>query len=610
MAQSILDRIREPQASPGNYIVVVYARGGVGKCLGRGTPVMLFDGTISLVEDIRIGDVLMGDDSTPRNVLSISHGEDDLYKILPVKGKPWVCNKAHVLTVIGTGTNVIRDVSLESLIAEPYALDRKRQHWKLMRARVNFPPRAVPVDPYFVGLWLGDGTNTSGSVRVDNPDEQIAVHVANVARQWGLELRIGRDKRNDLPRLTVVGVKGKANPLAQALRLCRTESGDKCIPDLYLHNSESVRLELLAGLLDTDGYLSHGTYEIISKNMGAQIAQLGRTLGFAVAVRDANVRLRGRVAPRTYTYQRLMISGDTDRIPCRIPRKQATARRQIKRSFVTGFTAEPIGRGEYFGFTLDGNGRFLLGDCTITHNTTLLGTIPGRGLVIDIPDYEGGDMVLLDKKKRISIAPAETWEELNTLYMTLKKNDGVIKGVKYDWVAIDSVTGAQQLARKKVLREREEITAKAYQIQLRDWGGIGQLMGELFEKYRLLKMPVYFTAQEKAKRDESLEDGEVSRLMIPNISPMALDQLIPHPILIGRLYMHEDDEGNWQRYFRVGPHANFITKARCVPGRPLPNIIEKPNLGKIVAWMSGKPDAKKPRAAPEDTVDLGGDDED
>src|SRR3972149_7163035 len=73
--------------------------------------------------------------------------------------------------------------------------------------------------------------------------------------------------------------------------------------------------------------------------------------------------------------------------------------------------------------------------------TTLLGTIPGRGLVIDIPQYEGGDMVLVNRADRIDIAPVRTWEELNELYLALKS--GQVNGTKYDWAAIDTVSACQ-----------------------------------------------------------------------------------------------------------------------------------------------------------------------
>lgn len=72
---------------------------GTGKCLGRGTPVLLFNGTVKPVEDIRVGDLLMGPDSGPRRVLSLARGIDRLYKVVPVKGDPYIVNEPHVLSL-------------------------------------------------------------------------------------------------------------------------------------------------------------------------------------------------------------------------------------------------------------------------------------------------------------------------------------------------------------------------------------------------------------------------------------------------------------------------------------------------------------------------------
>ena len=54
---------------------------GTGKCLGVNTPVIMFDGSIKMVQDIKTGELIMGDDSTPRTVLSTASGEDEMYKI-------------------------------------------------------------------------------------------------------------------------------------------------------------------------------------------------------------------------------------------------------------------------------------------------------------------------------------------------------------------------------------------------------------------------------------------------------------------------------------------------------------------------------------------------
>src|SRR3972149_1771161 len=85
-------------------VILLVAPTGSGKCLGRGTPVLLHSGQIRPVEEIKAGDRLMGPDSKPRRVLSTSEGRGELYEIQPVKGQPWIVNSNHVLTLVKTKT--------------------------------------------------------------------------------------------------------------------------------------------------------------------------------------------------------------------------------------------------------------------------------------------------------------------------------------------------------------------------------------------------------------------------------------------------------------------------------------------------------------------------
>lgn len=233
--------------------------------------------------------------------------------------------------------------------------------------------------------------------------------------------------------------------------------------------------------------------------------------------------------------------------------------------------------------------------------TTLLGTMPGKGLVMDVPQFEGGTSVLYDKRNRIKIVPVLNWSELNELYHMLRKG-----GHGFDWVAIDTLTAVLQLARQKVIKERDEIASAGHKLRLQDWGEMAQLMGQLYERFRLLPIPVIFLAQEVAKKEDD-DDGEGVSHIIPSLSPKSLEMLLAHPMLIGRLYLYETDEGKWVRQLRVGPHARFVTKARSVPGRELPPIIRKPDLSNILAYMMGQ-DVPRPLRGKESEpglIDLG-----
>lgn len=77
----------------------IFAGTGLGKCHGKGTEILMYDGSIKKVENVNVGDLLMGPDSEPREVLSLARGSDKMYKVTPNKGEPFVCNEPHVLSL-------------------------------------------------------------------------------------------------------------------------------------------------------------------------------------------------------------------------------------------------------------------------------------------------------------------------------------------------------------------------------------------------------------------------------------------------------------------------------------------------------------------------------
>ena len=80
-------------------LIIIAARPAMGKCLGRGTKVVMFDGTLKNVEDVKVGDKLMGDDSKPRNVLSTTSGREQMYWVRQNKGIDYRVNESHILSL-------------------------------------------------------------------------------------------------------------------------------------------------------------------------------------------------------------------------------------------------------------------------------------------------------------------------------------------------------------------------------------------------------------------------------------------------------------------------------------------------------------------------------
>lgn len=360
-----IDDLRRSYTSGHRAPCLVLPTGG-GKCLGIGTPVLMFDGHIVAVEDVRADDALMGPDGEPRRVLSIARGTGPLYRINPARGQPWTCNDVHVLTLVHTETGRIVDIDLKSYMSETKHFRHLHKQFAPENG-IDFADAAeLPLDPYFLGIWYGDGTKSLNGVSISKPDHEILASCVDIAHRFGLRVRTDGD--NCPTHHLVTGMNGGAsNPL---LDLLRSIVGNGLrLPHRYLTSSRSNRLAFLAGLLDTDGYLHHSGFEIVQKQRGFAdgIGFLARSLGMRAIISEKLVN--------GDSYWRVSISGDCSVIPTRIPRKKAPERKQIKCATRTGFSVEEIGQGEYAGFELDGDGRFLLGDFTVTHNTVIASEI-------------------------------------------------------------------------------------------------------------------------------------------------------------------------------------------------------------------------------------------
>jgi superfamily II DNA or RNA helicase len=358
-------------------------------CHAKGQGILLYDGRIVNVEDIAVGDMLMGPDSQPRQVLALARGRQQMAVIQPVKGTAWTVNMDHVMTLVRTkqggpspseqGGEVI-DVRLSEYVE--WSKWKKHIH-KLFRVSVDFErsgnstSTALPIDPYFLGALLGDGS-IQKFVALHTTDVELIIECYREARRRPDMniVRIASDGRK-CPSIFLGHTsedKGTRTPTSlttalQDLSLFGTTCDDKFIPYIYKTATREDRLAVLAGLMDTDGSLTCGGYDFISKSrrLADDTAFVARSLGLAAYVAPCEKTCQ---TGATGTYFRVGISGDCSLLPTRLSRKQPTKRRQKKDHLRTGFTVVPTGgEADYYGFTLDGDGRYLLDDFTVTHNT-------------------------------------------------------------------------------------------------------------------------------------------------------------------------------------------------------------------------------------------------
>jgi hypothetical protein len=351
------------------HVIILYGKGGIGKCLGKGTPVLMFDGSIKNVEDVAVGDLLMGPDSKQRRVLTTTSGVGPLYRVDQKKSDSYVCNNKHILSLQNAQKSSDRTPIFIS--AEDFC--KKSKHWQKYnngwKIGVEFPEQDLPLDPYWFGLWLGDGTSLKPAITIAHIDPEIRTWLEKWAKENSLFIRKevyhGADAWNFSPRQ---GSGYCINNIKATLKDLKV-FGNKHIPNLYLKNSSKNRLALLAGLIDSDGYKTKtGSIQFtnVNKRLATEVLYLVRSLGFKGFWSESIKGIKSidyKVMAYTVT-----LGGDLSRLIAKLPRKQGHDNPQ-KKSLKCGISVTPIGDGEYFGFTIDGDSQFLLGDFTVTHNS-------------------------------------------------------------------------------------------------------------------------------------------------------------------------------------------------------------------------------------------------
>lgn len=344
-------------------------------CHAIGEKVLLANGRAEKVENINVGDKLLGADGKPRNVLLCHEGEYEMYKITPVKGDPFFVTGNHKLTIVRNDKkqkdyNQLIDITVEDYINKP---DHYKHCSKLIRSSMieSFEERGeITIDPYFLGLLIGDG-GLKYQLNITTADQEVIDYVTKMSKEYGFEFKTvpsGKSITYNFVYNKSFGSNGSLlHQQLKSLGLRRTTSEAKFIPDEYKYADYKTRLKVLAGILDTDGSLSHGGYDFVSKSkqLSEDVVFICRSLGLAAYVKECVKRCQNNFSG---TYYRVSISGNTSIIPCKVKHKIASERKQIKDVLRTGFTVESVGVQKYKGFTVDGDNRYLLDDFTITHN--------------------------------------------------------------------------------------------------------------------------------------------------------------------------------------------------------------------------------------------------
>ncbi len=408
--------------------LLFYGAPGCGKCLGKGTLILMHDGILKKVEDLIPNDLVMGDDSNPRKILSICKGNDQMYKIIPENGKSWTCNGPHILCLKKSKKNYVKwnddkqcysviwsenhtekitnfflenkitkqninncnendDAYKQSItflnhqiknninyndlndIIEISVVDylNKDSNWKedykLYKTSINFPNKNIDIDPYIMGYILSSYLLNGTNIQLQNKK------IAKYFREHNLEPK----KLSGTMNCSLINNLKSKNWIIDVSDILSNQKLNQYeqIPNDYKFNSRNNRLSLLAGIIDYNGYYESDCYYIVERNeqFVNDITNVARSLGFCAQQSIITKQSEYQID----TYYECIISGfGLDELPILIDYKKSLTKDKNPNDLLTNFIVESINNDEYYGFELDGNGRFILEDYTVTHNTSMI----------------------------------------------------------------------------------------------------------------------------------------------------------------------------------------------------------------------------------------------
>jgi chaperonin GroEL len=239
--------------------------------------------------ELKVGDTICGTNGTTQKVVGFyPKGPLPLYKVIFSDGRTVECSEDHLWTVT-TNYGKQKTLPLSELINQGLSLINDDGHNKykffVQTTEVEFDEKPLPLDPYFLGVLLGDGSlSGSGAIELS-----LGLKKAHILQKLllpeGMSFTIALDESKNYIRVRFQGADKNGKNLKDILldlNLLGTHSATKFIPDLYLYSSLKSREALLQGLVDTDGHVNlRGKFEFstISDQLSANFQDLVRSLG-------------------------------------------------------------------------------------------------------------------------------------------------------------------------------------------------------------------------------------------------------------------------------------------------------------------------------------------
>ena len=214
------------------------------------------------IGELAPGDLVVGSNGEPTVVLGVyPQGEREIFRVSADDGASTLATGDHLWAVSTCDDRGRRKrqrvLTTGAMIGNLRNAHHHRYELPLLSRPVCFPRRDVPMDPYTLGLLVGDGFLTGSTAPgFTTPDRPVAVALEDRLPDVGVRHRLGPDdmlNRITTPGGAVIAIADRVTAIARQLGLCGTRPGTKFVPESYLVNASDVRLAVLQGLLDSGG---------------------------------------------------------------------------------------------------------------------------------------------------------------------------------------------------------------------------------------------------------------------------------------------------------------------------------------------------------------------
>lgn len=227
-----------------------------------------------------VGDQLIGSDGTPCRVIGKSAVKKiGTYVVTFDTGERIVCDSEHLWWTFSGYRKNERVVPVAEVAATLRRSNGQVNHLVPLVLPLDLPVVSLPVDPYLLGVWLGDGTYRNGSAFICSQQD-----VMDVLRERGTSLGNDNGKKGTSEARTAHGLVTGLKELGLVRDGRHAHSPERWIPQQYLRASREQRLDLLRGLMDTDGTAGTGgrkqvQFTTVSKELAENVRELVLSLG-------------------------------------------------------------------------------------------------------------------------------------------------------------------------------------------------------------------------------------------------------------------------------------------------------------------------------------------